>query len=99
MTQPGGATMIVGRVGRTLSNALTMTFSDGPDRTVATAVQSGGDGVGRKLGVLFGFANGGTGTHVLTYPDGARVLVRSGERKPTVVSRADGVEIATVHRG
>src|SRR4051794_16717152 len=36
----------------------------------ATALQSGGDGVGKKLGILFGFKNGSAGTHVLTYADG-----------------------------
>jgi hypothetical protein len=49
--------------------------------------------------VLFGFKNGGTGTHRVTYADGAVLNVASKERAPTVFTDQDGVEVATVQRG
>lgn len=80
------------------SNALKMTFNDGPGEPMATAVQGAGDGKGAKAAILFGFKNGGTGRHVLTYADGKAVGVQSRDGAPTVISRGD-VELATVERG
>jgi hypothetical protein len=48
--------------------------------------------------VLFGFKNGGTGKHRITYSDGTIVWVQSRSGAPTVVSRADGADIATIER-
>jgi hypothetical protein len=92
--------IIEGRVVRKTSNALQMTFLDGPDgEPMAVAIQGGADGKGSKLGVLLGFKNGGVGTHVLTFADGTVLHVKSGSGEPTQVVRADGVTIATIERG
>jgi hypothetical protein len=91
--------MIAGRVVHKKSNALKISFQDGPGDPFATGIQGAGDGTGSKLGILFGFKNGGSGTHVLTYQDGAELRVRSKGGEPTVLSRSDGVEVATIHRG
>jgi hypothetical protein len=90
---------IEGRCGRKLNNSLTMEFRDAPGDPMAVAQQGAGDGKGRKAAVLFGFINGGTGRHVITYPTGESLTVESREQKPTHITRADGVEIATIDRG
>jgi hypothetical protein len=92
-------TIIEGRCGRKLNNSLTLTFRDGPGDPMAVAYQGGGDGKGRKAAVLFGFINGGTGRHLLTYPSGDSITVASREQVPTTIARADGVELASVERG
>lgn len=63
---PHAASPIVidGRVGRKTSNGLKMTFQEGEGDPLAVAVQSSGDGKGAKLGMLFGFKNGGPGKQV-----------------------------------
>jgi hypothetical protein len=91
--------MIEGRVKRKTANALEMTFQDGPQGTIAVALQSGADGKGAKMGILFGFKNGGVGTHVLTYDDGRVLHVKSGDAKPTLITQADGGSVATIERG
>ncbi|MEP7019941.1 MAG: hypothetical protein ABI808_04770 [Pseudonocardiales bacterium] len=97
---PVAATIIEGHVGRKTSNALKMSFRDGTGDPFAVAVQGAADGKGRKLGVLFGFKNGGVGNHVLTYNDGTTVSIASREGAPTVFTQGgDGVGVATVHRG
>jgi hypothetical protein len=83
----------------TKSNALRLTFRSGPGDPLAEARQGAADGRGSKIGVLFGFKNGGVGTHVLTYADGRALHVKSQDSKPTLITQADGVEIATVERG
>jgi hypothetical protein len=90
---------IDGRVSRKTSNALAMSFSDGPGEPFAVARQSGADGKGAKLGTLFGFKNGGTGTHTVAYSAGGQLRVQSRDAKPTLLTRADGTEVATVTRG
>ncbi|MCU1452501.1 MAG: hypothetical protein JWN46_647 [Acidimicrobiales bacterium] len=95
----GSSMRVRGDVGRKLNNALTMTFTIGPDEPVATAKQSGGDGRGRKLGVLFGFKNGGPGIHVLTSLGGTAIEVESREQKPTLFRSADGAPLAEAVRG
>jgi hypothetical protein len=100
MTQPGGPiTLIRGQVVHKTSNALKITFADGPGDPLAIGVQGGNDGRGKKLATLFGFKNGGTGNHVLTYADGSTIQVASRDSAPTVLTRADGTEVATIHRG
>jgi hypothetical protein len=96
---PGGPTVIEGQIGRKLSNALTIVFRDGPGDPIATGVQGAGDSALGKLGMLFGFRNGGTGNHVVTYRDGAALRIASRDMAPTVLTRLDGTQIATVHRG
>ncbi len=81
------------------SDALQITFHDGPGDPLAVGVQGAGDTRGKKLGILFGFKNGGTGNHVLTFRDGTVIGVGSRSGAPTEISRADGSEIATVIRG
>lgn len=90
--------VIDGRIARKTSNGLKMTFHEGEGDPIAVAVQSSGDGKGAKLGVLFGFKNGGPGKHGLTYEDGRQILVHSRELKPTLISDAAGAEIAVVNR-
>jgi len=91
--------VIDGPCGRKLNNALTMRFlRNGTGDPLATALQSGGDGVGAKLGILFGFKNGSVGTHVLTYADGATLEVPVVDREPTQVTR-DGTAVCTITRG
>lgn len=89
----------MGRCVHKTSNALKMSFQDGPGDPFATAVQSAADGKGAKLGMLFGFKNGGTGTHVLTYADGRELRIQSREGKPSIFTQGDGAEVATIHRG
>ena len=92
--------VIDGPCGRKLNNALTMRFlRNGTGEPFATAVQSGGDGVGAKLGILFGFKNGSVGTHVLTYADGTTLQVPVVDREPTRVTRGDGAAVCTITRG
>jgi hypothetical protein len=93
------AEAIEGRIARKKNNALTLSFRNGPGDPLATALQGGADGKGSKAAVLFGFKNGGTGTHSLTYADGRVLHIKSQDSKPTLITQADGVEIATVERG
>lgn len=86
-----GAMKVRGDVGRKLNNALTMSFSSGPDESIASVVQGAGDGKGRKFGVLLGFINGGTGTHVITGSNGTVLHVQSREQKSTLITNANGV--------
>ena len=66
-----------GVAGRRFDNSLKIAFTSGPGTTVASARQGGGDGVVSKVVVLFGFKNGGPGTHVLTFGDGRVLHVKS----------------------
>ncbi len=96
---PDGTVFIEGRVTRKVSNALRIEFRSGPGDPFAVGTQSGGDGTGTKLAILFGFKNGGTGRHALSFVDGHALWVASTDGGPTVLGRPDGVEVATVHRG
>jgi hypothetical protein len=96
-TQP--PSIIEARVVHKKSNALKMTFSDGPGEPFAVAEQGVGDSRGKKIGTLFGFNNGGSGNHQVTYRDGGVLNVASRDGKPTVLTDGGGAEIATVHRG
>jgi hypothetical protein len=91
-------TVIAGPVSRKTSNRLRMTFNDGPGDPIAEAVQSGGDGRGAGVGILFGFKNGGSGNHLLDFTDGHQLVVGSRDSKPTEITR-DGQPFATVRRG
>jgi hypothetical protein len=91
--------IIQGRVVHKTSNALQITFQGGPGEAFAVGVQGAGDGKGKKLGVLFGFKNGGTGNHVLTFTDGRTLNIASKDSQPSVFTAADGSEVATIHRG
>ncbi len=94
-----GQRLIDVRAERGANNALRLVFRDGPDEPFATARQEAGGGFGRKLGVLFGFKNGGTGTHELTV--GGRSLgVVSKDGQPTDITDGVGGEVvARVERG
>jgi hypothetical protein len=96
---PNPPTVIEGRVVHKKSNALQITFHDGPGDPIAVGVQGAGDGKGKKFGTLLGFKNGGAGNHRLTYGDGGIVGIASKERAPTVLTRGDGTEFATIERG
>ena len=97
---PRPVAVIDGPCGRKLNNALTMRFlRNGTGDPIATALQGGGDGVGKKLGILFGFKNGAVGTHVLTYADGTTLAVPMADGEPTQVTRGDGSAVCTITRG
>ncbi|MCU1477744.1 MAG: hypothetical protein JWQ64_2437 [Subtercola sp.] len=68
--QPPPPVLITGRVSRSASNVLELTFTDGRDDEAAeplgVARQGGAEGAGGRLGILFGFKNGGLGRHSLT---------------------------------
>jgi len=92
--------VIDGPCGRKLNNALTMRFlRNGTGDPLATALQGGADGVGKKLGILFGFKNGSEGTHVVTYADGTTLSVPVVADQPTHVTRGDGAAVCTITRG
>jgi hypothetical protein len=93
------ATLIEGRVVHKRSNALKVIFAAGPGAPVATGEQGAGDGTGAKLATLFGFKNGGTGNHRLSYHSGAVVWVESRSGRPTEVTRGDGSPVASIERG
>ena len=98
MSAPIPVAVIDGRCGRKVNNALTMAFFDGvATEPFATAVQGQADGVGGKLAILFGFRNGHSGKHVLTYVDGGRVDVPTVDYGPTELKR-DGHPLATILR-
>ena len=90
--------IIDGRISRKTSNGLKMAFAQAEGESLALAIQSLGDGKGAKVGMLFGFKNGGPGKHGLTYPDGRTIFIQSREQKPSLITDADGAEIATVNR-
>ena len=101
---PTPVAVLDGPCGRKLNNALTMRFlrddsGAGTSEPFATALQSGGDGVGKKLGILFGFKNGSAGTHVVTYADGTTLAVPVADLEPTHVTRGDGAPVCTITRG
>ncbi|MGV9837812.1 hypothetical protein ACWDUL_26940 [Nocardia niigatensis] len=99
MSAPQGtSTMIEGRVVHKVNNALQITFSAGPGDPLATGVQGAGNGLTAKAAILFGFKNGGTGRHRITYADGSVVWVESKDSAPTVLSRGDGTSLGTVQR-
>lgn len=91
--------MIEGRVVHKTSNALQITFHDGPGDPLGIGVQGAGDGKGKKFATLLGFKNGGAGNHRLTYGDGEVVGIASKERQPTVLSRGENTPFATIERG
>ncbi|MEV0462733.1 hypothetical protein ACWCW7_29970 [Nocardia tengchongensis] len=92
------STMIEGRVVHKVNNALEITFSVGPEDALATGVQGAGNGFGAKAAILFGFKNGGTGKHRITYADGTVVWVESKDAAPTVLTRGDGTAVGTIQR-
>ena len=98
MSSQPPAAVIEGRVVHKTSNALKITFNEGPGDPIATGVQGAGDGKGAKTAILFGFKNGGAGRHVITLADGSTIGVHSRERQPTLLSRGDD-QFATVERG
>ncbi|MDP9116644.1 MAG: hypothetical protein M3O28_05185 [Actinomycetota bacterium] len=91
--------VIDGRVSRKTSNSLKMSFQEGAGDPLALAVQCSEDGKGSKLGVLFGFKNGGPGKHGLTYEDGRKIVVQSREMKPTLITASAGAAVAQINRG
>jgi hypothetical protein len=56
------------------------------------------DGRVAKLGVLFGFKNGGPGKHGLTCGHGRRIFVQSREQKPTLITEADGRDLPEMNQ-
>jgi hypothetical protein len=93
------AAVIEGRCVHKASNALKIEFRDGPGDAIATGIQGAGDGKAKKLGVLFGFKNGGTGNHRLTLEGGRVLNVASGEGKPSLFTDEKGDLFATAVRG
>jgi len=92
--------VLEGRIARKLNNALTMAFVDGPGEPIGVAVQGGGaEGMGKKVAVLFGFKNGGAGTHRYAPRLGQALRIESREQEPTVLTRDDGTPVGSIHRG
>jgi hypothetical protein len=92
-------TVIEGRVVHKKSNALQIAFHDGPGEPIAVGLQGASEGKGKKLGILLGFKNGGTGKHRLTYSDGRILEVTSRDGAPSIFTTADDAPLATVTRG
>ncbi|RFA15502.1 hypothetical protein B7R22_06645 [Subtercola boreus] len=90
--------MIVGRVGRRYTNALTMTFVDAPGAPVATVRQGGAGGFGGKLAIALGLRNHGPGRHLMQTREGQRVVTASGYNSPSTIERC-GSTVATVTCG
>lgn len=100
MTSPQPLFLIDGRCVHKTSNALKITFADGPgDTPLAVGEQGVNDGKGKKFATLLGFKNGGVGNHRLTLRDGSVLNVASLEGKPSEFTRADGTAVATAVRG
>lgn len=100
MSQPKPLFLIDGRAVHKTSNALKLTFTDGPgDTPLAVGEQGSNDGKGKKFATLLGFKNGGTGNHRLTLRDGSLLNVGSNDGKPSTFTRADGTPVATAERG
>lgn len=91
--------VIDARAGRRLNNALTLTFFEGSVEPFAVAQQGAADGLGKKMGILFGFKNGAPGRHVLSYTDGGTLVMHTKDAEPSPVTRGDGSEVATITRG
>lgn len=96
--QSGTELMIEGRVVHTTSNALSISFQDGPGNPFAVAVQGGCDGRAKKFGIAIGIKSGGPGTHVLTYDDGSALRIESKAAVPSVFRGGDGTPLAVVQR-
>lgn len=95
MSVLGDRTVVDARVGRKLDNALTLTYRSGPGEPFATATQGGG-----RLGILLGFKNGGSGTHLVEGSAGAGMLrVECLRDRPTVVSTGEGHPVGAIARG
>lgn len=90
--------VIDGRSGRKLNNALTITFFEG-ESALGTGQQGAGDGFGGKLGILFGFRNGSVGNNELTYADGTKLFIKTRDSEPTPLTRDGGLPVATITRG
>jgi hypothetical protein len=88
-------TVIVGRVGRRLTNALTLSLVDRPGEPAAVARQGGDSGWGGKLAIMLGLRNHGPGRHLLQTREGDRLVTVSGYNGPTFIER-DGSRLATV---
>jgi hypothetical protein len=99
MTQPPEVNVIEGRVVHKKSNALQITFHDAAGEPFAVGIQGANDKAGKKLGILFGFKNGGVGNHRLSYSDGRTLGVASKDGAPRLFTQEGGAEIATVQRG
>ncbi|RFA21047.1 hypothetical protein [Subtercola boreus] len=79
--------VIVGRVGRRASNALTVEFTDGPGAPVATAKQGGAGGFGGRFAIALGLRNHGPGRHLSVTREGDRIVTDSGYNSPSVITR------------
>jgi hypothetical protein len=97
-TNPNFSAAYEGRISRKASNSLELQVRDRTGATIGTAIQNGAGGGGGKLATLFGFKNGGTGRHLLSYTDGSALVVESRDAKPTLLSR-DDQPIADITRG
>lgn len=99
MSAPSPGFLIDGRVVHKASNALKITFQDGPGDPLAVGEQGVNDGKGKRFATLLGFKNGGTGNHRLTLRDGTAIQVASKDGAPSEFTRPDGTTLATAHRG
>jgi hypothetical protein len=90
--------LVRGVAGRRFDNSVKIVFSSGPDTTIASARQGGADGVGSKAVVLFGFKNGGPGTHLLKFADGRVLHVKSRAAGTVDIVAPDGAPFGQIAR-
>ena len=100
MSAPQPAFLIDGRCQHKTSNALKITFADGPDgEPLALGEQGVHDSKSVKFATLLGFKNGGVGHHQLTLRGGSTLGIASLDGKPSQFTRGDGTLLATAQRG
>ena len=98
MSAPQPTFLIDGRCVHKVSNALKVTFTDGPDEPLAVGEQGVNDGKGKKFATLLGFKNGGAGNHRISLRGGETIGVATLDGKPSQFSRVDGTVFATATR-
>lgn len=100
MTPESGAGVVIeARIQQAAQDALRLVFRCGTGEPIATADQGVFDAFGHRMGGPLGFESGGSGIHRLTLHDGPVLYISSGCGLPTVVSTADGQDIALITRG
>ncbi|MDG3009480.1 hypothetical protein G4X40_04895 [Rhodococcus sp. D2-41] len=97
--ESGAGLVIEARVQQPAQDALQLVFRCGTGEPIATADQGVFDALGHRMGGSLGFESGGSGIHRLAVHDGPVLYISSGCGLPTVVSTADGQEVALITRG
>lgn len=94
------AFVIEGRVSRKANNALRMDFLDSSGSAVASALQSGADSRRARTSILMGWRNGGQGRHLVTFADGAEVIVGTPDDSAAApITQRDGGTLGAIEPG